>query len=204
MIFGSKWRTVSTIMFRSSWERDEMARIFPTTWDPLFASDRTSMRVESFGEVKTAEIMVELAAGSAVWVITGTNPSALLMLHLGSERTPKHSEGSELVRAEMGDVRGEAVCEKAVSSRQVRLVHQPGQEKCTIGVRSEWDRVEDDPACNTFLPYDQQERVTDPMGSLSGRGWHADFRDTSAYISLRSGSVQYPTSGRSSHQRRSR
>ena len=41
------------------------------TWEPLFASERTSMRVVSLEEEKRAEMRVELAAGSEVCVMTG-------------------------------------------------------------------------------------------------------------------------------------
>ena len=41
------------------------------TWEPLFASESTSMRVVSLEEEKRAEMRVELAAGSEVCVMTG-------------------------------------------------------------------------------------------------------------------------------------
>ena len=77
-------------------------------------------------------------------------------------------EGSELVGTEMRNVGGTSIGEKTIATGKLRLVDQPGEEKCSVRVRGQGDRVEDDRSGNAFLV----ARSADPC-SLSNSLFYA-------------------------------
>lgn len=72
LIVGRTLLTASVIIVLSDDDSVEIAMSLPMTCTPLLASPRMSARVSSCGEMKMAWMSAVLAAGSLVWVMTGS------------------------------------------------------------------------------------------------------------------------------------
>jgi len=71
----------------------------------------------------------------------------------------QHGQRSQLVRAQMGQVRGKSRREEHVSRGESGGIEQPGQQQGTVRVGGKWDRVENDRSTDSTLLVDGDVRA---------------------------------------------